>query len=256
MTMNIAVFDSGIGGLTVLNEAVRQLPSEHYIYYADTTHVPYGTKSKQDVKGYIFAAVEKLSGLRLKALVVACNTATSIAVDELRAVYPFPIIGMEPAVKPAIEASKRDSMRVLVMATPLTLKESKFQHLVAKVDDRHLVDSLPMPELVSMCERLEFREEVVAPYFKEKLAPFDLSEYGAIVLGCTHYPFYTRLLRTVLPDHISIMDGSSGTVKRLRQVLGERGELLGEGVGSVTFLSSSGTEQDLIKLRHAYSLLA
>ena len=101
--MRIAIFDSGIGGITVLAEALKQLPQEDYVYYADTLHVPYGEKTKQQVRNYIFKAVDFLAGTGIKALVVACNTATSIAVNDLRQRHSFPVIGMEPAVKPAVQ---------------------------------------------------------------------------------------------------------------------------------------------------------
>lgn len=221
--MRIAFFDSGIGGISVLNEALTKLPGESFLYYADTLHVPYGTKSKEEVKQCIFEAVQFILRQEVKALVIACNTATSIAVEDLRRAYSIPIIGMEPAIKPAIEQHPRK--RVIVMATPLTLKQDKFHSLTARVDPHHYTDHLALPELVQMCERLEFDERTAVPYFKEKLAPFDLNDTGAIVLGCTHFPFYRRILRTIVPEHIEIVDGNEGTVNRLIHVLEESGPL-------------------------------
>jgi glutamate racemase len=130
--MSIGVFDSGIGGLTVLKEAIKLMPHENYFYYADTKHVPYGTKPKDEVAGYIFDAVDFFARQGVEALVVACNTATSIAINDLRVKYSFPIIGMEPAVKPAVE--KVDHRRVLVLATPITVKEKKLHDLVERLD--------------------------------------------------------------------------------------------------------------------------
>jgi glutamate racemase len=253
--MRIGFFDSGLGGLTVLNEAKRLLPHEPFVYFADTRHVPYGTKSKEEVKRYVFEAVEMLESYDLKALVVACNTATSIAIEDLRAVYDFPIIGMEPAVKPAVESIKPLHKRVLVTATPLTLRESKFQQLVAKIDEDHLVDSLPLPELVEFCERLEFDEQVIVPYLKDRLSGYDLDQYGAVVLGCTHFPFFRDHFRHILPDHIAVMDGSLGTVNRLIHVLKERNALYDSGSSDIIWLTSGGCPEETEYLRKAWAIL-
>jgi glutamate racemase len=153
-TDKIGFMDSGFGGITVLSEALRQLPRENFIYYADIEHVPYGTKEKEEVKKYVFEAVNFLIGKGIKALVVACNTATSIAVRELRSMYDFPIVGMEPAVKPAVENG--NGKRVLVLATALTLREEKFHNLVQRVDQEHVVDYLPFPEMVELAENMVF----------------------------------------------------------------------------------------------------
>ena len=127
----IGVFDSGIGGLTVLKKIVEILPDEKYIYYADTDNVPYGTKPKEEVKEYINQAVNFLISKNVKAIVIACNTATSIAVKELRENYTLPIIGIEPAAKPAVE--NRGEKRVLIMATPTTIKEEKLKFFIRKI---------------------------------------------------------------------------------------------------------------------------
>ena len=218
----IGFFDSGVGGITVLSEAIRQLPKENFIYYADTAHVPYGTKEKHVVKQYIFEAVDFLVNKNIKALVVACNTATSIAVRELRGMYSFPIVGMEPAVKPAIENGACDGRRVLVLATPLTLQEEKFHNLVAKVDHEHVVDYLPFPELVELAEQYIFDDEAVIPVIIKKLGAYDLCRYKTLVLGCTHFPIFKNAFRKVLPTHIDLIDGSSGTVRYLKKLLEEQ----------------------------------
>lgn len=215
--MRIGFFDSGIGGLTVLNEALRELPGEKFTYYADTEHVPYGTKTKEEVRDLIFQAVEAIVEQGVKALVIACNTATSITVNDLRKKYSFPIIGMEPAVKPAVELGGNG--RVLVMATPLTLKEEKFQNLVARIDAEHVVDALPMPKLVDFAERYEFDSPSVLSYLEERVRSFNLKQYSTIVLGCTHFVYFKAAMKKVLPQHINLIDGNNGTVKRLKTLL-------------------------------------
>ncbi|WP_248924900.1 glutamate racemase [Paenibacillus hamazuiensis] len=253
--MRIAFLDSGLGGLTVLKEAMDRLPHERFVYFADTLHVPYGTKPKEEVKQYIFRAVETLLAYDIKALVIACNTATSIAVEDLRAAYGFPIVGMEPAVKPAVAKAASAHKRVLVTATPLTLREAKFQELVAKVDEEHLVDSLPLPELVQFCEELQFDDEVILPYLEQKLAPYDMRQYGSLVLGCTHFPFYREHFRKLIPGHVEVMDGSFGTIKRLQQVLGEAGAIKERGESELIWVTSGGKPEEARSLEKAFHFL-
>ena len=136
--MNIGIFDSGIGGITLLHQAMVSLPSEKYIFYADVDHVPYGTKSKEAVVGFVDEVMKFMIKHNCKAVVIACNTATSVAIEIMRQKYDIPIIGIEPAVKPAVENS--EGKRVMVVATPLTVQEKKLKKLLDRVDDGHLVD--------------------------------------------------------------------------------------------------------------------
>lgn len=237
--MKIGFFDSGIGGLTVLREALKVMPNESYIYYADTSHVPYGVKPKEEAKRYIFEAVNFMVEQGIKALVIACNTATIIAVNDLRKKYSFPIVGIEPAVKPAVEKSMCSRKRVLVLATPLALKDEKFINLVDKVDKGHIVDVLPAPELVEFAEKFIFDEEIIARYFKEKLSSYCMEQYGTVVLGCTHFPLFKGILRKLLSEDIDIIDGSVGTINRLKSILQEYGiSATSQESGEVTFYES------------------
>lgn len=235
--MKIGFFDSGIGGITVLHDTLKVLPNEDYIYYADTLNVPYGPKPKEEVKKYIFNAVEFIIEQGVKAVVIACNTATSVAIEDLRAKYTIPIIGMEPAVKPAVEKNKDANKRVLVTATALTLKEEKLQNLIAKLDDEHIVDLLPLPGLVQYSERLEFEEVVVLPYLQEQLLNYDLNNYETIVLGCTHFSYYKDMFRKLFPSQVNIIDGNAGTARNLKRILEEMNSL-NEGIGNITFYNS------------------
>ena len=236
--MNIAFFDSGIGGLSVLQEALALLPNENYIYYADSDNAPYGTKTKDEVKKLTFQAVELLVSKNIKALVVACNTATSAAVRDLRGIYDFPIIGMEPAVKPAVEKNGNAGKRVLVLATSLTLKEEKFRSLVSRFDAGHIVDMLPAPKLVELAEKFVFQGLEVENYMKEIL-PEHIDQYGTVVLGCTHFPLFKPVLARILPAGTDIIDGNKGTVNHLYDIL-KTGGLLNPGTekGQVTFYKS------------------
>ncbi|MCE7923986.1 MAG: glutamate racemase [Haliscomenobacteraceae bacterium CHB4] len=229
----IGFFDSGIGGLTVLYEALKILPNERYIYFSDGDNAPYGTRPKEEVRELALNAVEFIANQGVKALVVACNTATSVAIEDMRRRYDFPVIGMEPAVKPAVMSGNRK--RVLVFATELTLKEEKFKNLVARVDTEQLVDYLPLQELVMYAERFEFDALKIIPYLQNKLDGIDLSKYGAVVLGCTHFIFFKKFMEKVLPPEIQIIDGNRGTVNNLKNKLGI---LLSDGPGSVSYFLS------------------
>lgn len=249
--MSIGIFDSGIGGLTVLKEAVRQMPNENYIYYADTEHVPYGTKPKDEVRGYIFDAVDFFEAQGVEALVVACNTATSIAINDLRERYGFPIIGMEPAVKPAVE--KVDDRRVLVLATPITVREKKLHDLVESLDSEDIVDLHALPDLVEFAENFVFDEGTVIPYLLDEFSRYDLKEYGAVVLGCTHFVFFRKHFEMIMPQGVDIIDGNRGTINRLRTLLEKRGSR-DESKGNIEFYCSGKKETDDSKYRRYLEL--
>ncbi|WP_462411488.1 glutamate racemase [Neobacillus sp. Marseille-QA0830] len=252
--MRIGFFDSGIGGMTVLHQALRFLPNEDYIFYADTLHVPYGEKPKEEVREYIFHAVDFMANQGIKALVIACNTATSIAVDDLRQKYDFPILGIEPAVKPAVQSCEGKRKKVLVLATNLTLREEKFHKLVERIDHHDLVDSLPLPGLVQFAERFEFKEEKVVPYLKEQLSSFDLKQYGTIVLGCTHFPYFENSIRKVFPEEVDIISGSIGTAKNLKRILEARNQI-NDGSGDILYYQSGFKVEDQETLSHYKKLL-
>lgn len=233
IVLKIGIFDSGIGGITVLHEALKMLPHEEFIYYADSKNAPYGTKPKEQVKYYIEQVVTFLKKKDIDVLVIACNTATSIAVKELRERYDFPIIGMEPAVKYALEQEKEK--RILVTATDLTLKEEKFQNLVSKLDELARVDSLALPKLVELAEQNIFDREEVMTYLQEALAPFDFNLYGAVVLGCTHFPYFKKYIQEIVPKHIKIVDGNIGTIRHLKNILTNKHVRFSDHGGSIAF---------------------
>lgn len=242
--MKIGIFDSGIGGITVLYEALKVSPNESYIYYADSLNAPYGTKPKDEVKKYIFDAVDFIVKQDVQAVVIACNTATSVAIDELRSMYDIPIIGMEPAVKPAVENNK--DKRVLVTATPLTIKEEKLKNLIDRIDNEHIVDLLPLPKLVEFAENFEFREEEVLPYLQTEFQRFDMDKYGTIVLGCTHFPLYKDMIRKLVNVDTDIIDGNAGTVKNLKKKLEGKQYVSEEKNNVIYYKSGIKVEDDFI----------
>ncbi|MBR0092884.1 MAG: glutamate racemase [Lachnospiraceae bacterium] len=218
----IGLFDSGVGGITVLHEVIRMPVASEVLYYMDTAHVPYGTKSVTQIRGYAEEIVRFLRQQGAELIVIACNTATSAAAAYLRERFDVPIVGMEPAVKPALALQgdgKRD--RVLVLATPLTLREKKLADLIAKYDASHRVDLLAMPGLVTFAEEERFDTEEVHRYIRETLKDTDTSRYRAVVPGCTHFRFFLPELREVFPEETSFVDGTEGTVHRIADLLGE-----------------------------------
>lgn len=224
--MNIGIFDSGIGGMTLLHQAMVMLPQEKFIFYADVDHVPYGTKSKEQVISYVDGVIRFMIAHDCKAVVIACNTATAVAAEQMRSKYKaFPIIGIEPAVKPAVAESA--GKRVLVVATPLTVHEKKLQNLVERVDDAHLVDLLELPELVSFAESGEFVSNNVKEYLREQLSPYDLDKYGELVLGCTHFNYFKDTFVSLMPQGTHIVDGNLGTVRQLIRILSAKDALKG-----------------------------
>lgn len=211
--MRIAFFDSGFGGLSVLDVARRKQPAHHYLYYADSVHAPYGAKPAAQVRDLVFAATDHIATQQPDALVVACNTATAVCIDALRARYNFPVIGMEPAVKPALH--EHENKRVLVMATSLTLQESKLSELLKRIDKDRRTDKLAMDRLVEFAEQGQFDEPLVRNYLHEKLSHYPLDDYAAVVLGCTHFVYFTPLLRTLFATDTSFVNGNDGTVRHL-----------------------------------------
>lgn len=241
----IGVFDSGIGGLTVLKKIIEILPNEKYIYYADTDNVPYGTKPKEEVKKYINNAVKFLISKNVKAIVIACNTATSIAVKDLRNTYDIPIIGIEPAAKPAVE--NRGSKRVLIMATPTTIKEEKLKYLLNQLEAEDSVDLIAMPKLVEFAENGDFKSEKVTKYIQEQLKEYNLEDYSELVLGCTHFPFFKEVLSEIFSNDTQIIDGSLGVANRLRSVLEEK-ELIGNNKLEIEYYYSGRLAENKEKL--------
>jgi len=250
----IAIFDSGIGGITVLKKALEFLPDAEYIYYADTKNVPYGVKQKQEVIDYVIRAFDFLSKNDIRIAVVACNTATSVAIFELRKKYAFPIIGMEPAIKPAI--SINSGKKILVLATSLTLRESKLEELISSLDKKQRIRKLAMDKLVMYAEQFNFNSDEVAVYIKERLSNIDFAEYETIVLGCTHFIYYSEIIQKIVGRHISIVDGNEGTVRNLIRTIQGKLNVCEKttGKGSITFYSS-GIEDPIDRVNKLLEIL-
>lgn len=232
----VGVFDSGVGGISVLRTARVLLPGEDFLYYGDTAHAPYGTKPPEEVKGYVVRIAEHLMEKGAKAILIACNTATSVAAETLRASVKIPVIGMEPALKPA--ALMRHGGKILVMATPVTLRLPKFQRLMEQYGEGAI--PVPCPGLMEFVERGEWEGEGLRNHLKGLLAPFKDESVDAVVLGCTHYVFLRQMIQSLFPPKTVVLDGNVGTVKQLKRRLSEEGLLCQRDTGGKVVLETSG----------------
>lgn len=217
--MRVGIFDSGMGGLSVLHQAFRELPGIDFIYYADERHVPYGEKTKEQIQRYIKEIIEFMLAKQVDAIVIACNTATSVATKEYRSRFPVPIIGMEPAVKQAVESFRGIPGRILVAATPLTIAGDKLHDLLEKVDHEEKVDLVALPGLVRFAEKGDFHTEAITEYLQEALKDFALEKYKAFVLGCTHFNYFKAYYKKIFPGKVRFIDGNAGTIRQLQRKL-------------------------------------
>lgn len=248
----IAVVDSGMGGITVLRKLYRIMPNENYIYFGDSKNSPYGTKTKEEIRSLTVDAVEALMERGAKSVVIACNTATSAAAACLREKYPdYPFVGLEPAIKPAALSAKWP--KVLVIATPLTLREEKFNKLMARFEGEAEFIKLPAPELVGFIEscNLDSPEEIA--YLEKILGPYSDNRVDAVVLGCTHFPYARRQIQRILGDEVLVFDGSLGAAKQCRRLLEERNLLNDcESEGTILFENSDPSKIDKCKFMFNY----
>ena len=236
----IAVFDSGVGGISVLRELLRLMPQERYLYFGDSANAPYGTRPTAEVRVLTLAAAERLMARGCKALVVACNTATAAAIIDLRAKYPDKIsIGIEPALK--VAADHFPGGEVGVMATPVTLREEKFDVLLHRFTDACTVHKIPAPGLVELVERGMAVSEESEALLKPLLLPYR-DRLDAVVLGCTHYPFAAPVIGKLLGGHTALLDGGPGTARQTRRRLEAEG-LLWDGPGELLIENSSGSQE-------------
>lgn len=245
----IGVFDSGIGGISVLREIVNLMPNEDYIYYGDSSHAPYGTKSLEEIQALSNACVSFLLNKNVKAMVIACNTATSACAETLREKYPdIPIIGIEPALKPAVLWKEHD--RVAVMATPMTLNQNKFKQLMHTYEEQSDIFCIPCPGLADYVEQGILDGPELTGFLERLLRPYLDKGIDAIVLGCTHYPFVEKVIRLIAGNEIRIFNGSHGTALELRRRL-EAAELLTNSPvkGRVNIYNSS-NDSEIIHLCH------
>ena len=233
----IAVFDSGVGGISVMRHLIKLLPGERILYFGDSRNAPYGVRSRQQVRDLTFHAVEQMMKAGLKALVIACNTATSAAIDELRKTYPqLIIVGIEPALK--LAADHFPGGRIGVMATPMTLREEKFSQLLSRYSGQGFdICKIPAPDLVELVEAGKGNSPEAEKMLSELLSPYR-EKLDALVLGCTHYPFASPTLAKILGPQVALLDGGLGTARETLRRL-QKADLLEKGPGQIEITNSS-----------------
>ena len=246
----IGVFDSGQGGLTVLSRLVDLIPNEDYVFYGDSANAPYGVKSKEEVYQLAKRVVDELIDKhQVKAVMIACNTATSAAADRLRREYSLPIIGIEPAVKPAAE--ENPGRQVVAMASPLTLEQDKFNQLVAECTEPGQVVKVPAPKLVELIEKGQTDSPAIYQYLEELLAPY-VGKAAGVVLGCTHFPFAKQAIQEILGPQAKVYDGAIGAAAEVKRQLASRDELNASSQpGQILFENSAPAGADLSKRLYA-----
>ena len=245
----IGLFDSGVGGISVLRHMLRLMPNERYLYIGDSANAPYGTKTKEQVRQLSFAVAEKLIARGIKALVVACNTATSAAINDLRSAYPdLIVVGIEPALKLAADRFPKGNLGV--MATPMTLREEKFDLLLHRFDSQCRVSKIPAPGLVELIEQGRGNSAEAEILLRSLLKDY-IGNIDALVLGCTHYPFAAEAISRVLGEQVALLDGGDGTARETKRRLALAG-LLNDGPGEI-LIENSSENPKIIEL--AYRLL-
>lgn len=233
----IGVFDSGIGGLTVLNEALRQAPAHHYIYLADSANAPYGERSTDWVAQRSLDLCHWLVREGCQALVVACNTATAEAIAHIREEMPaIPIIGVEPGIKPAVTQS--NNRKVGVLATQNTLKSDKFNALLNSLEGDCEFISQAGLGLVPLIESGKIDTPETKALLTEHLETFQAAGVDTVVLGCTHYPFLTPLIKSILGTKVQIIDTSEAVVRQLCRKLEEHQLLQSAPPRTIRFYST------------------
>jgi glutamate racemase len=232
----IGVFDSGIGGITLLHELTRLLPHEDFIYYADSKNVPYSYKTPEQIRGFVEEAVLFLHHKGCKIIVLACNTATNVAIEYLRSKYDFPIVAIQPAVKVAADFSE-NTQRILACATPVTLAADRYQNLVKTLSIESRLDNLPLPKLVEFAEKGVFEGTEVESYLNEQIGKLNSANHHFIVLGCTHFTFYEELIERLFPN-LRAVDGNEGTARQVKRLLEKDKLLKPSGTGRILFFES------------------
>ncbi len=240
--LSVGIFDSGIGGLSVLKHAMQELPHENFIFYGDNANAPYGDKCEHEIAELSVACGDFLCQKGVKTLVMACNTATSASVRLLRDKYNIPVVSIEPAVKPALLGEGN----VVVLATPATISQSRYNALLERTGGRERVINVPCQGLSLLIEKGDFNSPEIYRYIEKKLRPYANLHVGGVVLGCTHYSFIHGVVGEIsknLFGECKIHNGIYGTVRQLKRILKDN-DLLNDS-GGHTELYTSGTEKHL-----------
>ncbi|WP_339250814.1 glutamate racemase [Sporosarcina sp. FSL W8-0480] len=218
----IGVIDSGVGGLTVVKEMMSFLPEEKIIYIGDDARCPYGPRSVEEVKRFTMEMALALSELGIKMLVVACNTATAVALDDLRKQFPFPVLGViEPGARAASQVSS--TRRIAVLGTVGTIKSRAYENAISEISAETVVYPLACPEFVPLVESGQYKQIDIRPIIKKSLEPIAHLDFDTAILGCTHYPLLHNHIQEQLPSGVTIVSSANETVRDVQRTLNELG---------------------------------
>lgn len=234
----IGIFDSGVGGLTVVLEVFQQIPNESFIYYGDTAHVPYGPRDPQELKGFASAITEFLVKQGCKLIIIACNTSTSLAYEELKKRHPLPLIGViEPGVDKALETTANG--KIGVIGTVATINSGVYQKMLIEKNPDVEVEAVSCPLYVPFIEQGQLESEKVYQATETYMESMKEKGIDTLILGCTHYPFLSPVITKVLGPSVAIINPAKETVRRAVQSLREQ-NLLNEGIKPVYQYYASG----------------
>lgn len=242
----IGLFDSGVGGLTVLDAVARRLPSEDLLYLGDTARLPYGTKSRDTVRRYATRAVDLLLERGVKALVVACNTATALALDAVVERSPVPVVGVvEPGAAAAVAKAREhgDAHPIAVLATEATIASDAYGRAIRRLDPGREVLGVACPLFVPLAEEGWTDNEVAQAAAARYLAPVAAAGTHVVVLGCTHYPLLKRTIAAALAPGSVLVDSAEATAAALVEALPEALRHAGEGAGETHLLVTDASER-------------
>ncbi len=239
----IGVFDSGVGGLTVLHECLVNLPHEDYIYFGDTANFPYGPKTADEVRALAFEACERLVGMEVKLIVVACNSATAVALSRLQGHFSTPIVGVVmPGARAAVQATR--SRQVGIMATEATVSSQAYQEGLRSLDAGLEVTAVACPRLAPLIQNGDVYSEEVEEAARDCVAPLKQAGVDTVILGCTHYPLIARMLRRLLGPQVSLIDSAEEIAREVGEILARKGISNDEGrEGDYRFLASGDLEE-------------
>lgn len=218
----IGVFDSGVGGLTVLHECLVQLPHEDFIYFGDTANFPYGPRPLSEVRRLAFAATSKLVDLGVKLIIVACNSAGSAALPQLQASFSTPIVGVVlPGARAAVQATRE--RRIGVLATEATVRSNAYQTALHALDAGLEVFAVPCPRLAPLIQNGDVFSEEVEQAAREYVAPLKQNRVDTVILGCTHYPLITPMLRRLLGPNVALINSAEETAREVGEIIARKG---------------------------------
>jgi glutamate racemase len=244
----VAIFDSGVGGLSVLRELRKRLPGEDYLYFGDQINVPYGPRGLEEVRGLSEAIVRFLLAQDVKLIVIACNTASAAALKALREAHPeVPFVGLEPALKPAVEHTETGVVGVL--ATPTTFEGPLYESVVERFAGDVTILKSTCPGLAAEIEAGRWNGVVAERILREALEPMLPQGLDTVVLGCTHYPFAFETIQKITGPNVRMIDPAPAIALRVQSLLAERALLNArEGEGAVRYLTSGQAEQMALRV--------